>query len=108
MKKLNVVSDAKVYKNLPPVNVNDSILGVNRQIRKDKKPIASSTVDPNPTLDMFLKPSVDLEYRLELSDSNSDDELMTPQSICKDNFQRLYDTYRQYFDPMKYRKSKSL
>lgn len=101
LKKLNIVSDTNVFKHLPPVNVNDSILGINRKkIRKDKRTVSLSTVDHIPTLEKFLKPSVDLDYRLELSDSDfSDDESVTLQSLSNDNFKRLYDSYRRYFNP---------
>lgn len=107
LKKLNIVSDAKVYKHLPPVNVNDSILGINRKIRRDKKTIPLSTIDHIPTLEKFLKPAVDLEFRLELSDSaHSDDEPITQKSLANDNFHRLYDVYRRYLNPMRHHQSK--
>lgn len=109
LKKLNIVSDTKVYKHLPPVNVNDSILGINQKIRKDKKTIALATTDYIPTLEKFLKPAADLEFRLELNDSiDNDEECMTRKTLANDNFHQLYDVYRRYLDPTRHHQFKKL
>lgn len=104
LKKLNIVSDKKVYKHLPPVNVNDSVLEVNRLIRKDKQPmfIGSSANDAEPTLQKYLKAAPQLEFRLELNDLEEiRDENLDRKQLANNNFQQLHDIYRKYLDPSK-------
>lgn len=102
LKKLNIESDTKIYKHLPPINVNESALAIQQKVRKDKKINALSTADVVPKLDKYLRPLEKLEFRIELSDfDDSDDESLTRTSLANENFLRLYDTYRQYLDPLK-------
>lgn len=105
MKKLNIESDKKVYKHLPPVNVNDSVLEVNRVSRRDKKITSSgvhSSIDTEPTLQKYLKPSKPLEHHLELNDLDEIfDENLDRQKLANDNFQQFYEVYRKYLDPTK-------
>lgn len=102
MKKLNIESDKKVYKRLPPVNVNDSQLEVTRLPRRDKKSASTgvhSSLDTEPTLQHYLKPSTPLEHRLELEDwEEIFDENFDRQQLANDNFQRVYEGYRKYLD----------
>lgn len=103
LKKLNIESDKKVYKHLPPVNVNDSVLEVNRYTRKDKRaPAIGLSIDAEPTLQKYLKPSTPLEYRLELNDLEEIcDENLDRNQLANDNFQQFYEVYRKYLDPTK-------
>lgn len=104
LKKLNIESDKKVYKHLPPVNVNDSVLEVNRLTRKDKRitSIGLSSIDAEPTLQKYLKPSTPLEHRLELNDLEEiRDENLDRNQLANDNFQYFYEVYRKYLDPTK-------
>lgn len=105
VKKLNIDSDKRVYKHLPPVNVNDSVLEVNRFARRDKKATSvrvHSSTDAGPTLQQYLKPSKPLEYQLKLDDLDEIcDENLDRQRLANDNFQQFYEVYRKYLDPTK-------
>lgn len=89
---------------MPPVNVNDSVLEVNRLTRKDKRPtsIGLSSIDAEPTLHKYLKPAQPLEYRLELDDLEEIyDENLDRNRLANDNFQQFHAVYRKYLDPMR-------
>lgn len=103
LKKLNIESDKNVYKHLPPINVNDSVLEVNRFKRKDKRATSSiglSSFDVEPKLQKYLKPSEPLEFQLELTGLEEIvDENLDRNQLANDNFQQFYENYRQYLDP---------
>lgn len=84
------------------MNVNDSVLEINRFSRRDRKAtsVGLSSIDAEPTLLKYLKPSTPLAYQLKLNGLEEiHDENLDRKQLAHDNFQRLSSIYRKYLDP---------
>lgn len=100
LKKLNFVSTKIAYDRLPALNVNDNLFKTQVKTRPTVKK-ELSTVDSEPNLANYLKPSGILQYNLELSVSDEDDESKMPRhNFPEDHFHELYEIYQRYFDPL--------
>lgn len=97
MKKLNVVSNKTVYKGLPPVNVNDSVLEIVPKPRKLKMN-RELTVDPEPILKDYLKPSKPLEYQIPIDELEfKGEQRTTMKELANDNFRNLRESIPSHF-----------
>lgn len=110
LKKLNFHPDQSTYKNLVPINVNDSVLDVKsslmRQHSKSKTRVHAAAKDPEPILSHYLKPTRRLEHRLTLDDDDDDDDSginckeKSSNHFANNQFKRMYDFYEQYLCPI--------
>lgn len=86
------------------MNVNDSVLEINRFARRGKTATSMglSSLDAEPILQNYLRPSSPLEYRLESTSLEEiRDENLDRNRLANDNFQQFYQVYRKYLDPSK-------
>lgn len=101
MKQLNFGVGKKLYKHLPPVNVNDSVLDVHAKPRKTKKKEFVSAKDPIPNLTDYLQPMPRMEHRLTLEEMGmSDDEPSTYDQhryVADSDFRNTYEKFQEYF-----------
>lgn len=104
MKKLNFVRDRPVYRNLAPVNVNDSVLevmprssGVRRP--KSRDPLAINK-DSEPNLSDYLTSIESSKHKHQIHfndiDSDDDDEPLIRTRHFNNNYVGLYQFYEKH------------
>lgn len=65
MKKLNVGQNKTIFKELAPINVNDSVLEIVPKPKKlSREYTKTSTAQPEPILKDYLRPAKRLEYTM--------------------------------------------
>lgn len=104
MKKLNFVSHKPIYKNLLPINVNDSVLEVrprsNDARRTKSKAEQYANKDPEPNLNDYLVPlqSYKQKHKINFADIDSDDDEQTiiQRRHFSKHYQNIYQFYEKY------------
>lgn len=98
MKKLNIPAEKVLYKHLPPVNVNDSVLEVrfNPRTARVKKEFAPSK-HPMPNLTDYLKPMKQLSHQLTQDDLDISDDERLVCNLANNNFRNTYESYQKHF-----------
>lgn len=112
MKKLNIPNGRNVYKQLAPVNVNDSVLGLdshNQRKRTKPRKSTASNVDPEPVLTDYLRPASPLTYTIEAkkepNPKNIDSEPSSQKSLndfANECFLNLRETYDEMLKPLRF------
>lgn len=105
MKKLNIVTNKPIFKQLPPINVNDSVLEVTTKPRKFKMNKENcSTADPEPVLQNFLKPSAPLKYEIpmDLDDDFKYERSPTMKKLANSCFRNLREEFSPYMEARQY------
>lgn len=97
--KLNFASEVNIFKALPPVNVNDSLIQKFKNKSTNAKKRAPETVDHEPSLEDYLVPLGNIEYELKINNSNLIEGDYNAKHVIVNNFQNIYGLYRQFFDP---------
>lgn len=94
MKKLNVGPNQSIYKQLAPINVNDSVLEI---VPKPKRlhSMYTSTAQPEPILKNYLRPSKRLEYTVPDIDFGND-----PRTKIKDFVKEYFVEMSEHFPPL--------
>lgn len=106
MKKLNIPNGRNVYKELAPVNVNDSVLGLSHERTRRHRPRQElpAHVDPEPILTEYLRPTISLTHVIELrkkpqKNPKKVDASASINLFANECFANLRDTYDEYFKP---------
>lgn len=93
---MNFASTKSAYDRLPAMNVNDIQIKTYQDKQKSKVKKEQTTMDIEPNLEDYLRPSEVLEYKVELDDD--DDENVPPKKYSEEVFRNLHEMYEEYFD----------
>lgn len=103
LKKLNVGPNKTIYKQLAPINVNDSVLEI---VPKPKRlgRAYTSTAQPEPILKNYLRPSKRLEYTVPDIDFGNDPRTKM-KDFVKEHFVEMCERLPRLAQPPYYIKS---
>lgn len=88
--RLNLPLKAKLFKDLIPVNVNDSILEDIFPKNQKQRLHTQTEKDPEPVLGDYLIPIKPLELKIERCDYSK----VTPEETETFNYHRFYDLFK--------------
>lgn len=104
MKKLNIAPNKTIYKQLAPINVNDSVLEILPKPKKLSREY-TSTAQPEPILKNYLRPSKRLEYTMPDIDFDRHEPRTKMKDIVKEHFIEMCEQFPPLSQPPYYIKS---